>query len=1014
MNSANVNSKVQATDISSVKPGMKKGAAKTAAQRSIFEAIDKNGDGVISKSEAQNGVVKGKVKNSKGQFVEREYVKIKDLPNNRSLVIDKNGKQWVRAHDGVILSDSYVKNGFKTTKKPKSSASAKNKQSLTKTTNFLAKEYNSALKSFNAQMEKDGWAGDLADGISRAWTWATDSKNSANYVREDLKTQKKNIKDLQNAAKQGQAQFNAKFKQIYGVNYNQQAMDAYMANPTEANYKKAFGSKVRNIKTRVAKYNQSQDTGAVAVKTTAKVGAGIAIGVATGGTGLVALGTAATVTAAASVAIEETDALKVTDMVTKGKVEFRKGTDHTKILKDAAWDGVSVLAGGAVSKVAGTVIKGTGKMATVGRAAFDVAGDVAVGAAQEYVETGKVSTTGVVTNAVMSGVGNVVVSGASKVISKGFGTIKRYFGNFADNVSHRFSTNKADFPPHLLDADGNVIAGGGGKSLWGKIKSKFSSTDSNLMALREQNPANYHAAVNNGLSEAIDNGKVPKTILNNLSSTGARDANKTANRTISQRVIDALDMDRCGGSLVTTLDAGVNPSTISRHVSDGGVCAIGNKLYVNDGGRAVPLKLSREKFDDLFPPLGTAVIEQNGLNNCWLVSHINTMMDSSSGRVKLYTMLEQSGDDVVVNLRRAGNIARGEAPTMSGRSIRFDGGIPANVPDARLGQGAAPGLELIEQAVLVDNFVKASHVKVDNISALSADQLAQEAGRLSHTDWTASGALQGVRSKRLSTAEQITEGLSNFRPGHDTMTATWETHSRSIVNYDPASRTVTYHDPYSAGVDLHCSLDEFLQKSPQVFTTKAPTQPTVRPETPSVRQQLSTPTEVTNNSSLRSDIPNLHSGHNQAIELTNRPIAVSKTADGNLIKASVTQSNVIIVKDGKYTRVPIPENGAAESILEKSTDTFLIIKNDNGKVSITKSDTPDLPRTSTTRHVSQPTNSTPVRPAQTTTTSSVRPKPQLEMPAGFRDNGLVLGKRAIINSEGVVMYESKGTWKRLN
>lgn len=109
-----------------------------------------------------------------------------------------------------------------------------------------------------------------------------------------------------------------------------------MANPTEANYKKAFGSKTKNIKTRVDKYNQSQDTGAVAVKTTAKVAAGVAVGVATGGVGAAALGAAALGTAAASIAIEETDALKVTDAVTKGKFEFREGTDHKKILTDAA------------------------------------------------------------------------------------------------------------------------------------------------------------------------------------------------------------------------------------------------------------------------------------------------------------------------------------------------------------------------------------------------------------------------------------------------------------------------------------------------------------------------------------------------------------------------------------------------------------------------------------------------------------------------------------------------------
>ena len=216
-----------------------------------------------------------------------------------------------------------------------------------------------------------------------------------------------------------------------------------MAEPTEANYKKAFGSNVKNIKTRVDKYNKSQDTGAVAVKSTTKVAAGVAIGVATGGTGFVALGAAAAATTAASIVVEETDALKVKDAVTKGKVEFREGTDHKKIFKDAAWDGASVLAGGAVGKVAGTAIKGAGKMAAAGRAATNVAGDVAMGAAQEYAETGQITATGVATNGVMSGVGSAVTSG---VLNKGYKAVKKSFGNVADNVSQRFSAKNADLP----------------------------------------------------------------------------------------------------------------------------------------------------------------------------------------------------------------------------------------------------------------------------------------------------------------------------------------------------------------------------------------------------------------------------------------------------------------------------------------------------------------------------------------------------------------------------------------
>ena len=448
MSTSGIN-KTNSASLNNFKVGTKKSQLKSKTQQSLFDSLDKNKDGVLSKSELNP--VKGKVKNKNGKFVEKEYYKLKDLKNGRSLVVDSNGKQWVRAHDGVILSDSYVKNDFKPTK-PKSSSN----QNLTKTTNFLAREFNSAQKAFNAQMEKDGWAGDLADGISRAWTWATESKNSANYVREDLRNQKKNVTDLQKAAKQGEAQFKAKFKEIYGVNYNQTAMDAYMANPSEANYKKAFGTKTKNIKTRVDKYNQSQDTGAVAVKTTAKVAAGVAVGVATGGVGAAALGAAALGTAAASVAIEDTDALKVTDAVTKGKFEFREGTDHKKILTDAAWDGASVLAGGAVGKVAGTVISGTSKAAIVGRAAFDVAGDTAMGAAREYAETGTVTVSGTVQNAVTSAIGSAVTSGT---LYAGKKIINKFMGK-----SGRF---KVEVPNQLYDSEGNSVSGG----LFNKSKS---------------------------------------------------------------------------------------------------------------------------------------------------------------------------------------------------------------------------------------------------------------------------------------------------------------------------------------------------------------------------------------------------------------------------------------------------------------------------------------------------------------------------------------------------------------
>lgn len=155
-------------------------------------------------------------------------------------------------------------------------------------------------------MNADGWAEDVADGISVLWG----SNNRASKVREDLKTYRNNINQLKNAAKQGDAQFKTKFKQIYGVNYNQNAIANYYLRPTKANYQKAFGTK-NDIGYRVAKYNESQKAGGEWVKTGGKVVTGIAAvataipsGGASVGAYATGLGLAGVATAAADIAID--------------------------------------------------------------------------------------------------------------------------------------------------------------------------------------------------------------------------------------------------------------------------------------------------------------------------------------------------------------------------------------------------------------------------------------------------------------------------------------------------------------------------------------------------------------------------------------------------------------------------------------------------------------------------------------------------------------------------------------
>ena len=413
----------------------------------------------------------------------RNYVEIEgaDLPHGRKAVVDGKGKVYVMSNDGIILDNNYVarSNYADSIRGDKTTAQAA-------TVDMLTQQIDSAQAAFDVQMKEDGWAADVADGISNIWGIFQEDGNQAWRVREDLAQYRKDMDALKTAAKQGDSQFRAKFKQMFGVDYNQNAIADYMMNPTSANYQKAFGTK-NNIGERVAKYNESQQTGAAVVKGAATVTAGVAIGITTGGTGLVALGAAAAATTASSVAINASDRLS-------SEVGLKEG-EMGQIFENALWDGASVLAGGAVGKVAQTTIKGVSTAATVTRSAANAAGDVAMGAAQEYAQTGEVTLGGTALNAALGTVGMAAESGVLKragqkikgVLHKGESTSAQ--GSFQNPAAAQLSGAELK--------DGSMMVKPQGTKSVETSKSEFRSETPAQSAEMSKSPSNNNVPENN-------------------------------------------------------------------------------------------------------------------------------------------------------------------------------------------------------------------------------------------------------------------------------------------------------------------------------------------------------------------------------------------------------------------------------------------------------------------------------------------------------------------------------------
>lgn len=365
-------------------------------------------------TKGQGSKISGKYSNGKSE----EFTLIGSLPKGRKAAVDDKGNIKVISHDGNILKSEYLEKDARIDQMKNNPEVGRNTTSA-----LLDGMLDNATEAFEAQMAEDGWAADVADGISNLWGWAQEDGNQAWRVRRDLKEYKADIAELKQAAsKNDQQAFNTKFKQMFGVDYNQKAVAAYALDQTEANYQKAFGSK-NNIGARVANYNSSQQTGGAVVKGSATVAAGIAIGVATGGTGFAALGAAAVGSGASSFAINASDRMSSDVGLKEGEIN--------DILGNAMWDGASVFVGGAIGKASATLIRGVNTASGVARASVNTVADVTMGAAQEYAQTGKITTEGTAMNAALGLVGMGVESNAFK---QGFNKLK--------NKMH--STHKVD------------------------------------------------------------------------------------------------------------------------------------------------------------------------------------------------------------------------------------------------------------------------------------------------------------------------------------------------------------------------------------------------------------------------------------------------------------------------------------------------------------------------------------------------------------------------------------------
>ncbi|MGN0031037.1 MAG: hypothetical protein ACI37Q_03685 [Candidatus Gastranaerophilaceae bacterium] len=213
-----------------------------------------------------------------------------------------------------------------------------------------------------------------------------------------------------------------------------------------------------------------------------------------------------------------------------------------------------------------------------------------------------------------------------------------------------------------------------------------------LLALRASNLKRFNKIIDSGLLDLIKQGKIDESILKNIDN----------NTFLSNRTLKDIRKIANGESLITTLKNQSDVANIGKLVENGDVAEFNGKLYVNDNGKAVELKLSRQKFEELFPPLTRISFEQCSLGDCWFISTLDNLMDLPKGRVSLYQLLEQRGDDIFVKFPGTNDeikFPNGKSIlTPNNKQLRSPAQITRGVGNA---EGTAEGILMIEQAYAV-------------------------------------------------------------------------------------------------------------------------------------------------------------------------------------------------------------------------------------------------------------------------------------------------------------------------
>ena len=196
----------------------------------------------------------------------------------------------------------------------------------------------------------------------------------------------------------------------------------------------------------------------------------------------------------------------------------------------------------------------------------------------------------------------------------------------------------------------------------------------NILKLASKHPEEYLKMKESGVFTSINSGNIDANILGRINQ----------NLYLSEEYLNSIENKES----IITLPADSNFEELDNIIEEGQVYQIKDELFMNFANKKYYMKLeiSPDKFIDLFGDNHDYSIKQGKIGDCWLLSAIDSLMATSSGKSFIFHMFEQDGNDILVKFPK------------SKQKIRFKNGELGNADSKTI---APKGIKMLEQAYAI-------------------------------------------------------------------------------------------------------------------------------------------------------------------------------------------------------------------------------------------------------------------------------------------------------------------------